>query len=145
MDNPWKITSIYDFQYFNCPSCVYKNNSKQEFINHAYEVHSDCVNHLDNVDDDSLEDVSCPWKNSDVKTTENKSGLSENEDPKLEALTFVNVENIENELEDTIKLNKTRKSSRSKVESKKKRESKSVEIDNASIRYVFSLNNNNNF
>ena len=145
MHNPWKITSIYDLQYFNCPSCVYKNHSKQEFINHAYEVHPVCVNHLDNVDDNSLGDISCPWNNSDVKTTEKKTGLSQNEDPKSEILTTVNVENVKNELEDSIKFNKTKKSIRSNVDPKKKRKSKAAEIDNTSTRYVFKSNNNNNF
>ena len=60
MENPWTIQSIYDLQYFICPSCSFKDHSKQEFINHAYEFHPDCVNHL-NINDDSLNDVVCPW------------------------------------------------------------------------------------
>ena len=34
--NPWNIESIYDLQYFNCPSCTFKNKHKQEIIIHAY-------------------------------------------------------------------------------------------------------------
>ena len=38
-NNPWNFHSLYDLLYFNCPSCAYKNNSKQEFVNHAYDRH----------------------------------------------------------------------------------------------------------
>ena len=55
------IQSIYDLQYFNCPTCVFKNSSKQEFINHAYEIHPWAVAYLDNVEDGSLNDIACPW------------------------------------------------------------------------------------
>ena len=46
MENPWNIQSIYELQYFNCPSCVYINRCKQDFINHAYEFHPDSIHHL---------------------------------------------------------------------------------------------------
>ena len=39
VENPWNIQSIYELQYFNCPNCIYKNQSKQDFINHAFENH----------------------------------------------------------------------------------------------------------
>ena len=61
MENPWNIQSIYELQHFNCPSCVFKNHSKQEFINHAYEFHSESIDYLKKIADDSLKDVSCPW------------------------------------------------------------------------------------
>ena len=61
MDNPWNIQSIYEFQYFNCPSCIFKNRSKQEFINHAFENHSELVHNLYKINDNSLIDVVCPW------------------------------------------------------------------------------------
>ena len=60
MENPWSIHSIYELQYFICPSCSFKDHSKQEFINHAYEFHPDFVNNL-NIHDDSLNDIVCPW------------------------------------------------------------------------------------
>ena len=42
--NPWTIIySIYDLQYFNCPTCQFKNQSKQEFINHVHEIHPEAV------------------------------------------------------------------------------------------------------
>ena len=59
-DNPWHIQSIYDFQYFICPCCIFKNHSKQEFINHAYETHPDSIVHLLNIKDNSLSDIIFP-------------------------------------------------------------------------------------
>ena len=58
--NPWHIQSIYDFQYFNCPSCIFKNHSKQEFINHAYESHPESIDPLLKVKDNSLYDIVFP-------------------------------------------------------------------------------------
>ena len=66
--NPWSVKSIYEFQFFNCPSCVYKINSKQAFINHAYEIHPEAIDDLNNVQDGSLIDVICPWE--DIKKEE---------------------------------------------------------------------------
>ena len=62
MANPWNIQSIYDLQYFNCPSCTFKNRSKQGIVNHAYQFHPESVNFLSNLSDNSLDDVMCPWK-----------------------------------------------------------------------------------
>ena len=45
MENPWDIESIYELQFFNCPSCIFKDQSKQEIINHAYEVHPESIEH----------------------------------------------------------------------------------------------------
>ena len=59
--NPWNIQSIYDLQHFNCPICSYKNNQKQEFINHAYEFHPESENYLKNINDGSLDDVDIPY------------------------------------------------------------------------------------
>ena len=60
MQNPWHIQSIYDLQYFNCPSCVFKNHSKQEFINHVYEMHQKSIYYLYHIQDDSLKDIIFP-------------------------------------------------------------------------------------
>ena len=67
MDNPWSIQSIFELQYFNCPSCVFKNSSKQEFIDHAYEIHPESINYLTKIDDNSLKDVLLPWTNFSTK------------------------------------------------------------------------------
>ena len=62
-DNPWSVQSIYELQYFNCPSCVFKNHSKQDFINHGFKFHPEAIEHLINIQKDgsSLSDIDCPW------------------------------------------------------------------------------------
>ena len=67
MENPWNIQSIYDLQYFNCPSCVFKNNSKQVFVNHAFYCHPNSVHYLINIKDESLKDIDCPWDRTEIK------------------------------------------------------------------------------
>ena len=61
MQNPWNVRSIYELQYFNCPSCVFRISSKQEFIQHAYEYHPDAIEYLMKINDNSLSDIICPW------------------------------------------------------------------------------------
>ena len=62
MENPWNIQSIYELQYFNCPSCPFKNHSKQEIVNHAFECHPESVSYLSNITDSaSFRDIVCPW------------------------------------------------------------------------------------
>ena len=68
MVNPWNICSIYELQYFNCPSCVFKISSKQEFIDHVYEIHPDAIDYLIKINDNSLSDINCPW--SEIKKEE---------------------------------------------------------------------------
>ena len=60
-ENPWAIQSIYELQFFICPSCEFKDFSKQEFINHAHLSHFEAVSHLMNIKDGSLDDITCPW------------------------------------------------------------------------------------
>ena len=74
MENPWLITSIYDLQYFNCPSCIFKNPSKQEIVNHAYDFHPEAIEHLMNIYDNSFMDISLPW-NVEVKKEINNEEL----------------------------------------------------------------------
>ena len=38
-DNPWKVSSIFDFHYFCCPECNNKSKSKQDFVDHASNLH----------------------------------------------------------------------------------------------------------
>ena len=70
-ENPWSIQSIYELQYFNCPSCAFKRQSKQEFINHAYEVHPESIEYLNEIKDGSLSGTICPW---DIKPAFEESG-----------------------------------------------------------------------
>ena len=66
--NPWDIQSIYDLQFFNCPACVYKDVSKENFVYHAYENHSDSTTYLAIISDGSLDDIHCPWRlNIEIK------------------------------------------------------------------------------
>ena len=58
--NPWDIGSLYDFLNFNCPSCPYKDNSKQEFVNHACRVHPEAGLYLRKIQDDSISDIHFP-------------------------------------------------------------------------------------
>jgi len=71
--SPWSMKSIDDFQYFNCPRCDFKHQSKQEFINHANELHPESIEHLEQMED--LDGVLCPWKknNKKEKTTLEKN------------------------------------------------------------------------
>ena len=62
MENPWKIESMYELQFFNCPSCIFKDHSKQEILNHAFENHLESIECLKNIKDESLKDVVLPWK-----------------------------------------------------------------------------------
>ena len=76
MDNPWNINSIYELQFFNCPSCIFKNNSKQEIVNHAYQFHPESIDFLTNINDNSLLDIICPWSENLTKIkTEPKDEL----------------------------------------------------------------------
>ena len=68
--NPWNVQSIYDFQYFDCPSCEFKNHSKQRFLNHAFDFHSDSIEYLSNIRDGSFDDVVCPWDINNIKIEE---------------------------------------------------------------------------
>ena len=57
IENPWNIESIYELQFFICPSCEFKNHSKQIFLNHAFENHPESVNSIISLQDGSLNDV----------------------------------------------------------------------------------------
>ena len=68
MNNPWYIQSIYDLQYFNCPTCEFKDYSKQEFVNHAHDFHPNSIPFLVNIKDESLMDIIFPWDVKNIKT-----------------------------------------------------------------------------
>ena len=59
-ENPWNIQSLYDLQFFNCPSCDFKDYLKQEFVNHAYNFHPEAWPYLNNIKDGSLDDIIIP-------------------------------------------------------------------------------------
>ena len=64
-ENPWDVQSLFDFQFFNCPSCVFKVKSGQEFLDHAYQNHVESTNFLPNISDGSIEALECTW--NDIK------------------------------------------------------------------------------
>ena len=76
--SPWNIESLYNLQFFNCPSCIYKHDSKQDFICHAYDTHPESVDYLKNISDGSISDILCPWESNQYGEYEIKK---EAEDP----------------------------------------------------------------
>ena len=38
--NPWKVSSIFDFNFFCCPECDRKSQNKQDFVDHASTYHA---------------------------------------------------------------------------------------------------------
>ena len=38
--NPWNVTSLDDFRYYNCPECEHKYVAKEQFVCHATIVHA---------------------------------------------------------------------------------------------------------
>ena len=100
-ENPWNILSLYEFLVFDCPSCTYKNNSKQEFILHVCELHPEAIENLKNITDGSTSDITCPWEvETDIKfdvTSEDHENydisldVGSNE-PKIEIKSEINIE-----------------------------------------------------
>ena len=37
--NPWNVTSVEEFLFYNCPECDMKHTSRDVFINHALLEH----------------------------------------------------------------------------------------------------------
>ena len=57
-NDAWSVKSLYEFQHFNCPGCIFKCKQKQEFVNHLYENHVESITTLKNISDESLRDKS---------------------------------------------------------------------------------------
>ena len=90
LENPWDaITSIYDFQFFNCPSCSYKNDSKQDFVYHSFENHPESVQSLKRISDRCLNDILLPW---DYKIEVENGNITENIKIECEAVVGGNTE-----------------------------------------------------
>ena len=66
-ENPWQLMSLFQLQFYNCPTCDYKNNSKQIFVNHACSTHPESISYLKQINDGSIDDISWTW--SDFKET----------------------------------------------------------------------------
>ena len=62
LENPmWDVKSLYEFQYYNCPSCSYKSDYKQDFVNHTFNTHPESVDFFRKISDGSLDDIITPW------------------------------------------------------------------------------------
>ena len=83
IENPWDVQSLYEFLFFNCPSCSFKHNSKEDFLVHSFNIHTESVDYLRNISDGSTSDVALPWLGNDFKSHE-----------------IINVKESKNELED---------------------------------------------
>ena len=80
--SPWDVESLYEFQYFNCPTCPYKHKSAQDFVDHAFNTHQESKNHFMNISNhDSFSDIWPPWKYGSINNFINhlKNELNENE------------------------------------------------------------------
>ena len=66
-NNPWNVSSLYNFQFFNCPTCSFMTTLKQQFVDHAYLKHVECVEFLSRIQDGSLEGLDCPWNDYFIK------------------------------------------------------------------------------
>ena len=53
----WKVSSLYDLQFFNCPDCDFKVQDKQTFVDHACDTHPTCIHYLTTIRDGSLTGV----------------------------------------------------------------------------------------
>ena len=76
--SPWDVTSLYNFQFFCCPDCIFKVAEKQDFVNHAFKYHPDRVDFLSKIEDDSIKNVNLPWLLNEEKFVRNEE-ISENE------------------------------------------------------------------
>ena len=74
-ENPWNVDSLYQFQFYNCPSCYFFNSSKQEFVDHVCKSHPDSIPYLKKIKDESIRDVSGPWNSENFKIEENHMEL----------------------------------------------------------------------
>ena len=114
MENPWNIQSLFELQFFVCPSCAYKNNSKQEFVYHAYNIHPESIEKLKFINDDSISDVNCPWNEVEIKekmvleqndledNSQNGEMLDIRDDPELFDETDNNFQSEEDSIESNV-------------------------------------------
>ena len=68
--SPWAVESLLTFQLFCCPQCLYQVEFKQDFVNHAFLDHPECIDYFKNIHDGSMSDVDCPWELKEIKEEE---------------------------------------------------------------------------
>ena len=95
----WNVKSIYDFQYFNCPSCSSKKYaSKQDFVNHIWFNHPESIEYLKEISDGSLSNILQPW--GDENAAKNVKYKVEEESDNIEIDYFNNDVEQEDDLMD---------------------------------------------
>ena len=66
-ENHWNVKSLYEFQFFNCPTCPFKNYSKQDFVNHAFDAHPKSKYYLMKIsNDNSFDDIQIPPPDNNI-------------------------------------------------------------------------------
>ena len=53
--NPWEVQSIYDFNYFCCPECIFQSKEELLFQEHALQTHEQSKTFFQNSNDISCE------------------------------------------------------------------------------------------
>ena len=49
-ENPWAVSSLEKFQYYHCPGCVFQVQDKQGFVDHAFLLHPEAIEHLNKLE-----------------------------------------------------------------------------------------------
>ena len=95
--NPWNIGSLYEFFYFNCPSCPFRSKSNQEFVNHACNFHPEAGPYLQNIQDNSINDIHVPYHEFESKVSNDRI-----ENKNEEAFTVDAIESDKVEVDDNM-------------------------------------------
>ena len=45
-ENPWAVNTLEDFQFYCCPECDRKEYTKDKFVKHALETHTECKDYI---------------------------------------------------------------------------------------------------
>ena len=49
-ENPWgAVNTLEDFQFYCCPECDLKEQTKDKFVKHALENHTECKEYIVNL------------------------------------------------------------------------------------------------
>ena len=57
-DNPWKVSNLDKFLFYNCPECDVKKPDKEDFLYHALKCHSK-ARQVYNVSDENIQCYYC--------------------------------------------------------------------------------------
>ena len=94
-ENPWNIKSVFAFQYFNCPSCLFKDSAKQTFVDHAIAVHPESIAMFSSISDGSLDDIDPSMPNAIQNSIEDDIEIENDSQVEMEDVSnLTNQENI---------------------------------------------------